>query len=481
MGFKSDIEIAQEAKPVHIREIAKKINLTEDDLEYYGKYKAKVDYNLLETHPGSGKKAKLILTTAINPTPAGEGKTTVTVGVGDALSKIGKNVVIALREPSLGPVFGVKGGAAGGGYAQVVPMEDINLHFTGDFHAITSAHNMISALLDNYIYQHRDEGFALKEVLWKRVLDVNDRNLRSIITGLGAKTDGVMMESGFDITPASEIMAILCLATDLSDLKERINGYQLLIYVCEGNDSEKLEWFKTINIASVPLTEQELRNATYCGTWVTSAKKYFGKRNCSAVKLGEGYVNTTNTLDQKLLETVIKWHAMATSEDMRHPMSIEQYMATHQHDKNCYELRTYFESVMSWVQTIFSHLRKEMKGLPWGEYYNLYKDSASTLDPKEVEARVKELMEDEDVTNKKGIYLYILDGDSKHLSIRTFTERDKRTAFEKQNGVCPCCGETFSIEEMEGDHIVPWSKGGRTEFANLQMLCKKCNLKKSNI
>ena len=266
-----------------------------------------------------------------------------------------------------------------------------------------------------------------------------------------------------------------------SDLRKRIDDYQILVYVCEGSEAEKLEWFKTINIASVPLTEQELRNATYCGTWVTSAKKYFGKRNCSAVKLGEGYVNTTNTLDQKLLETVLKWHAMATSEDMRHPMSIEQYMATHQHDKNCYELRTYFESVMSWVQTIFSHLRKEMKGLPWGEYYNLYKDSASTLDPKEVEARVKELMEDEDVTNKKGIYLYILDGDSKHLSIRTFTERDKRTAFEKQNGVCPCCGETFSIEEMEGDHIVPWSKGGRTEFANLQMLCKKCNLKKSNI
>ena len=168
MAFKSDIEIAQEATPLHIKEIATKIGLTEDDLEYYGKYKAKVDYNLLKTHPGSGNKAKLILCTAINPTPAGEGKTTTTVGVGDALSKLGKNCVIALREPSLGPVFGVKGGAAGGGYAQVVPMEDINLHFTGDFHAITSANNLLAAMIDNHIYQGNALGIDPRRITWKR-------------------------------------------------------------------------------------------------------------------------------------------------------------------------------------------------------------------------------------------------------------------------------------------------------------------------
>ena len=223
MGFKSDIEIAQEAKPVHIREIAKKINLTEDDLEYYGKYKAKVDYNLLETHPGSGKKAKLILTTAINPTPAGEGKTTVTVGVGDALSKIGKNVVIALREPSLGPVFGVKGGAAGGGYAQVVPMEDINLHFTGDFHAIGAANNLLAAMIDNHIYQGNALDIDVRRILWRRCVDMNDRQLRNIVDGLGGKAQGVPREDGFDITVASEIMAAFCLASSIDDLKARFS------------------------------------------------------------------------------------------------------------------------------------------------------------------------------------------------------------------------------------------------------------------
>ncbi|WP_195270411.1 formate--tetrahydrofolate ligase [Eubacterium sp. 1001713B170207_170306_E7] len=220
MGFKSDIEIAQEAKPQDIREIAAKLGLTEDDLELYGKYKAKVDYNLLKRE--TGKKARLILTTAINPTPAGEGKTTTTIGVADALSKLGKNTLVALREPSLGPVFGVKGGAAGGGYAQVVPMEDINLHFTGDFHAIGAANNLLAAMLDNHIQQGNELNIDPKRITWRRCVDMNDRQLRNIVDGLGKKGDGAVRQDGFDITVASEIMAAFCLASDIVDLKDRM-------------------------------------------------------------------------------------------------------------------------------------------------------------------------------------------------------------------------------------------------------------------
>lgn len=227
--MKTDIEIARETKLQNVELIAESIGVPTSELEHYGHYIAKVPISLIDQQKVD--KSNLILVTAITPTKAGIGKTTVSIGLALGLNKIGKKAVCALREPSLGPCFGVKGGAAGGGHAQVLPMEKINLHFTGDFHAVTSAHNMISALLDNYIYQHRDEGFALKEVLWKRVLDVNDRNLRSVITGLGAKTDGVMMESGFDITPASEIMAILCLSKDLDDLRRRIENILLGITI----------------------------------------------------------------------------------------------------------------------------------------------------------------------------------------------------------------------------------------------------------
>ncbi len=270
MGFKSDIEIAQEATPQDIREIAKKLNLSEEDIELYGKYKAKVDYNLLKD--GNHKKSKLILTTAINPTPAGEGKTTTTIGIADALAKLDKNVLVALREPSLGPVFGIKGGAAGGGYAQVLPMEDINLHFTGDFHAIGAANNLLAAMLDNHIHQgnqlqidtraitwrrcvdmndrhlhftgdfhaigaannllaamldnHIHQGNELqidtRAITWRRCVDMNDRQLRNIVDGLGKRVDGVTREDGFDITVASEVMAAFCLANDISDLKERL-------------------------------------------------------------------------------------------------------------------------------------------------------------------------------------------------------------------------------------------------------------------
>lgn len=227
--MKTDIEIARECKLSNIGEIAKYIQIPVEELEMYGKYIAKVPNRLIDEE--RVEKSNLILVTAITPTKAGIGKTTVSIGLALGLNKLGKRAVCALREPSLGPCFGVKGGAAGGGYAQVLPMEKINLHFTGDFHAVTSAHNMIAALLDNYIYQHREEGFALKEVLWKRVLDVNDRNLRYVVTGLGAKTDGIPAESGFDITPASEIMAILCLSKDMDDLRRRIGNIILGIKI----------------------------------------------------------------------------------------------------------------------------------------------------------------------------------------------------------------------------------------------------------
>ena len=223
--MKSDIEISRECRLKPIDEVAALVDIPAAELEHYGKYMAKVSESL--TDEEKVRKSNLILVTAITPTKAGIGKTTVSIGLALGMARIGRNTIVALREPSLGPCFGLKGGAAGGGYAQILPMDKINLHFTGDFHAITSAHNMIAALLDNYIYQHRDEGFALKEVLWKRVLDINDRNLRYVVTGLGAKTNGVVQESGFDITPASEIMAILCLAKDGEDLRRRVENILL--------------------------------------------------------------------------------------------------------------------------------------------------------------------------------------------------------------------------------------------------------------
>ena len=217
--MKSEIEIAQAAQMQPITQVAEKLGLTEDEISLYGKYKAKIDHRLLQQ---PHKQGKLILVTAINPTPAGEGKTTTSIGLAQALSKAGKKTLVALREPSLGPCFGIKGGAAGGGYSQVVPMEDLNLHFTGDFHAITTANNLLAALLDNHIQQGNALGIDTRQVLWKRCLDMNDRALRNIVIGLGAKADGVVREDHFVITVASEIMAILCLATDLTDLKERL-------------------------------------------------------------------------------------------------------------------------------------------------------------------------------------------------------------------------------------------------------------------
>ncbi len=235
MGYKSDIEIAQECTMEPITKIADKAGIDEKYLEQYGKYKAKIDYNLLKE--SDAKDGKLVLVTAINPTPAGEGKTTTTVGLADALQRIGKNVVVALREPSLGPVFGVKGGAAGGGYAQVVPMEDINLHFTGDFHAIGAANNLLAAMIDNHIFQGNELNIDPRKITWRRCVDMNDRQLRNIMDGMGGTKNGTPREDGYDITVASEIMAVLCLANDISDLKARLA--RLVVGYTYGKASEQ--------------------------------------------------------------------------------------------------------------------------------------------------------------------------------------------------------------------------------------------------
>ena len=224
----TDVQIAQSAKMQPIKEIAAQVGLLEDDLELYGKYKAKISLEAI-TKAESNPDGKLVLVTAINPTPAGEGKTTTMIGLSQALNKLGKKSIVAMREPSLGPCFGVKGGAAGGGYAQVVPMEDINLHFTGDIHAITTANNLIAAMLDNSIQQGNPLGIDTRQIVWKRVVDLNDRALRHIVVGLGGKTNGVPREDGFDISVASEVMAILCLATSLEDLKQRA-GRMIVAY-----------------------------------------------------------------------------------------------------------------------------------------------------------------------------------------------------------------------------------------------------------
>ena len=235
MGFKSDIEIAQECEMRPITEIAAKAGIDDKYLEQYGKYKAKIDYNLLKE--SNAENGKLILVTAINPTPAGEGKTTTTVGLADGMQKLGKKVMVALREPSLGPVFGVKGGAAGGGYAQVVPMEDINLHFTGDFHAIGAANNLLAAMIDNHIFQGNDLNIDPRKITWRRCVDMNDRQLRNVVDGLGGKTNGMPREDGYDITVASEIMAVLCLASDIIDLKKRLS--RIIVGYTYGKASEQ--------------------------------------------------------------------------------------------------------------------------------------------------------------------------------------------------------------------------------------------------
>lgn len=253
------------------------------------------------------------------------------------------------------------------------------------------------------------------------------------------------------------------------DEQNQILDYKLMIYLCSGTDSEKLEWFKTINIAGEKLTDQELRNAVYHGSWVSDAKRYFSKNGCPAYGLGSDYLNGSS-IRQDYLETTIKW----ISND-----SIENYMAEHQHNPNTNELWLYFRSVINWIQVVFPNYRKEMKGIQWGFLYNEYRDQ--NFDSVKLEKQITNLMKDEDVTNKKGIYLYVLNGQEKHLNIRAFSDNQKREAYERQKGICVTCGEHFELEEMEADHITPWHEGGKTITENCQMLCKDDNRRKSGI
>ena len=256
------------------------------------------------------------------------------------------------------------------------------------------------------------------------------------------------------------------------DLKRKILDYQLFVYVCDGTDSEKLDWFRIINIAGEQLTDQELRNAVYAGSWTSDAKRYFSKTGCAASTLAGDYLKGAS-IRQEYLETAISWAAAADDK------TIEAYMAEHQHDSSAVFLWNYFRSVIDWVQAIFPKYRREMKGLPWGLFYNEHKDRTD-LDPKALEADVSRLMADDDVTKKSGVYEYLLTGKERCLSIRAFDDRMKRAAYERQNGVCPYCGQHFELSEMHADHIRPWSRGGTTTADNCQMLCRDCNLKKSD-
>lgn len=256
------------------------------------------------------------------------------------------------------------------------------------------------------------------------------------------------------------------------DKKEKILDYELFVYICDGTDSEKLDWFTIINIAGEELTKQELRNAVYAGPWVSDAKRYFSKTGCAASTKGEDYLKGSS-IRQEFLETALRWAADKDG------VSIEQYMAKHQQDPTAVGLWNYFCSVIDWTKAIFPHKRKEMKGLPWGLYYNKHSDRTD-LDPDKLEKKIQELLSDDDVTRISGVYEYLLTGKESALSIRKFSDRDKKWAYEKQNHKCAACGEEFTLEEMEGDHKVPWSKGGHTVKENLQMLCTKCNLIKSD-
>lgn len=254
-----------------------------------------------------------------------------------------------------------------------------------------------------------------------------------------------------------------------NDVKERILSYKLMIYVCEGSESEKLDWFRIINIAGEKLTEQELRNAVYTGSWLASAKRYFSKTMCAAYQIGSRYLNGS-PIRQDYLETALDWMTDG---------HIEQYMAEHQNDPNANQLWDYFQQVIGWIERLFPTYRaKLMKGLPWGIYYNQFKDTY--FDKDALESKICALMEDEEVTSQKGIYPYVLTGEEKHLSLRAFTPKQSQLAYHKQKGICPHCKKKFQIEEMEADHIIPWSQGGKTDQDNCQMLCRKCNRTKSD-
>ena len=314
-----------------------------------------------------------------------------------------------------------------------------------------------------------------------------DEVIRSVLRGLPlnviywAKTG----EDSYEVLDGQQRTISLCEYVDGSfsvddkyfmnltdDVKDKILDYELFVYICDGSDSEKLEWFQIINIAGERLTDQELRNAVYAGPWVTDAKRYFSKTGSAADSLAGDYLKGSS-IRQEYLETALEW---ASDKD---GITIENYMAKHQYDPTAQELWSYFRSVIEWVQSIFTETRREMKGLPWGLYYNRH-GKRKDLDPIKLEEKIRELLADDDVTKPGGIYEYLLTGDERLLSIRKFDKRDTLAAYEKQNHRCAICGEAFEFKEMHADHITPWSKGGRTIPKNCQMLCRDCNLRKSN-
>ncbi len=263
-----------------------------------------------------------------------------------------------------------------------------------------------------------------------------------------------------------------------SDEKQIFLNYELTIYQCEGTDIEKFEWFKIVNISGEKLTNQEIRNAVYAGAWVKDAKSYFSKTNAVAVKIGKDYLNGS-PIRQAYLQTALDWiYPTENDNEGRVHGSIESYMAMHQHDSHATKLWEYFQSVINWMENIFRVYRREMQGLDWGAFYNRFKDA--NLDPNKLELEIKALMEDDEVTNKKGIYAYVLTREEKYLSLRAFSDANKRTLFERQEGICNGCKKEFRLDEMEADHIIPWSKGGKTELNNGQMLCRQCNRSKGN-
>lgn len=302
------------------------------------------------------------------------------------------------------------------------------------------------------------KGFPLNVMYWTKTDDGNyevlDGQQRTISFCQYLNGDFSYNDFGFQNLP--------------KDKQEQILDYPLFIYICEGKDSEKLEWFKTINIAGEKLTDQELRNAVYAGTWLTDAKRHFSKTGCAAYQLGGDYM-TGSPIRQEYLETVLKW----ISND-----SIRQYMLEHQHDENASELWQYFQQVIAWVKMLFPAYRREMKGLQWGEFYNQYHQR--NYDSQKFEAQVSELMQDEDIQKKSGIYEFLLSGDERSLNLRGFDDKIKREVYERQRGICPICRKHFELEEMHADHIKPWSKGGKTVAENCQMLCHDDNWHKSN-
>lgn len=321
---------------------------------------------------------------------------------------------------------------------------------------------------------------------YQREFVYNDKQRESVIDTVTRGFPLNMMywavtDNGFEIIDGQQRTVSICQYVDgvfsykdryfhnlQQDEKNAILDYELTVYQCSGTDSEKLDWFRTINIAGEKLTDQELRNAVYAGTWTADVKRYFSKTQCAAYQLADKYM-TGSPIRQDYLETTISWINNG---------NIEGYMAEHQHDKNANQLWLYFQTVINWVRATFPKYRKEMKGLAWGELYNTHKDD--NLDPKSLEAEMAQLMSDDEVTKKKGIYEYLLTRNEKHLSIRAFTDSQKRTLYERQQGICPACSDHFELSQMEADHITPWSQGGKTDLNNGQMLCRDCNRRKSD-